>query len=437
MKKFIYLVQSEENIKKLSKQLPTSDSDVIFLTWERPVNNAIFFPLSTWAEARNRLYQEVFNTNYLYYIFVDGDADLKFTELSKNTKKSPWRVFENYLLKFLPAFGTPRFFWNKQVSEEVQTVYHYDATINAIHREALNVLLPIYDGDDMESWWNSGIYFLHLTSMLYRNHVFQFNTVEVVNRAHRIYPRHYDWEKIDYKFKTSILSTKLTSNFQPHNPLSQSSNGTVKKKSVSYAYTKEALSNFFDFNNPIFKRRLAIQDNIANDKTYAVCDHSKLPYWGQHIHKNWGTKTAMLLFGPLLILYELRKRYLQHSKEFKQNVCSIIWFLLRITRPLRHRFKLRKIKKDKTPIEKIDRIIKRYASHRKNFFFISIGSNNGRGDLIYRYVKQYKYHWKGILIEPVPYIFERLKNTYKGFGGLIFENVAIDKKDRYKKYSGL
>ena len=39
-----------------------------------------------------------------------------------------------------------------------------------------------------------------------------------------------------------------------------------------------------------------------------------------------------------------------------------------------------------------------------------------------------KYHWKGVLIEPQPDVFERLKANYAGLNdALSFENVAISR----------
>lgn len=71
------------------------------------------------------------------------------------------------------------------------------------------------------------------------------------------------------------------------------------------------------------------------------------------------------------------------------------------------------------------------SSRTSDFFFIQIGSNDGKtGDPIYDYIIRYR--WKGILIEPVKYLFQKLKKTYKGMKDLEFENVAIDKKTGYR-----
>lgn len=57
--------------------------------------------------------------------------------------------------------------------------------------------------------------------------------------------------------------------------------------------------------------------------------------------------------------------------------------------------------------------------------FIQIGSNEGpmRTDPLSALIK--RGDWKGVLIEPVPKIFEKLKKNYAGRSNLFFENVAI------------
>lgn len=67
--------------------------------------------------------------------------------------------------------------------------------------------------------------------------------------------------------------------------------------------------------------------------------------------------------------------------------------------------------------------------------FIQIGANDGiRADLINKYINQKK--WKGVLIEPVPYLFDQLVKNYSFNPNLHFENVAIsDKKGKQIIYS--
>jgi FkbM family methyltransferase len=78
----------------------------------------------------------------------------------------------------------------------------------------------------------------------------------------------------------------------------------------------------------------------------------------------------------------------------------------------------------------------RYAQVNKDFifrliskkkppvFFIQIGANDGvKNDPINYFVKKYK--WSGILVEPLPEYFRRLKENYKSEPQLIFENVGV------------
>ncbi len=93
-----------------------------------------------------------------------------------------------------------------------------------------------------------------------------------------------------------------------------------------------------------------------------------------------------------------------------------------------------KILKRKNYLEdKFDKIIRDYADNHKDFFFIQIGANDGmKFDPTYLYVR--KYGWKGILVEPVDYVFTKLKENYRSIGGLVFENVAIGNKNGFKNF---
>ncbi len=57
---------------------------------------------------------------------------------------------------------------------------------------------------------------------------------------------------------------------------------------------------------------------------------------------------------------------------------------------------------------------------------VQIGSNDGMmGDPLFRLVNKNK-RWKVLFVEPVPYLFEKLKHNYKVSPRFIFENVAIN-----------
>ena len=88
------------------------------------------------------------------------------------------------------------------------------------------------------------------------------------------------------------------------------------------------------------------------------------------------------------------------------------------------------------PEGEIGRYIQNYSREKGKgkMTFIQVGANDGfTGDNIFWFIK---YHlWSGILIEPVGYLFEKLKRTYKHCSNqLFFENVAISEKDEIKEF---
>jgi len=82
----------------------------------------------------------------------------------------------------------------------------------------------------------------------------------------------------------------------------------------------------------------------------------------------------------------------------------------------------------------IKSILFAFAQKESNATFVQVGAHDGRsGDLIHDFVVDYP--WRGIFIEPVPYLFERLVLNYKNYGDRFsFENVAIDTSDGVKKF---
>lgn len=76
------------------------------------------------------------------------------------------------------------------------------------------------------------------------------------------------------------------------------------------------------------------------------------------------------------------------------------------------------------PTLSVDNALSALVPLSKPIFFLQIGANDGvTGDPLYKYVIQH--HWAGVLIEPVPYVFERLQNNYRDEKQLRFENVAV------------
>lgn len=59
-----------------------------------------------------------------------------------------------------------------------------------------------------------------------------------------------------------------------------------------------------------------------------------------------------------------------------------------------------------------------------NFFFVQIGANDGvTDDPIRKYILQYG--WRGVFVEPLPDVFERLQANYEGMGRFEFLNAAV------------
>ena len=74
-------------------------------------------------------------------------------------------------------------------------------------------------------------------------------------------------------------------------------------------------------------------------------------------------------------------------------------------------------------IEEID-FFESLKNRVKEPFFLQVGAMDGvYDDPLYEIIE--KYHWPGLLIEPLPDIFEKLKQNYRGHNNLIYENVAI------------
>ncbi len=68
-----------------------------------------------------------------------------------------------------------------------------------------------------------------------------------------------------------------------------------------------------------------------------------------------------------------------------------------------------------------------------DLFFVQIGANDGVvHDPFYRHICSND--WRGILVEPVRYYYDRLKQNYVGNTKLIFENSAISSCDEVRSF---
>lgn len=82
-------------------------------------------------------------------------------------------------------------------------------------------------------------------------------------------------------------------------------------------------------------------------------------------------------------------------------------------------------------IKELDEVVQPYL--RDGFFFVNIGANDGVvADPIYPFI--HKYGWRGIAVEPVPYVFEQLRQNYDGLEGVILENAAVSDRQEVLFY---
>jgi FkbM family methyltransferase len=74
------------------------------------------------------------------------------------------------------------------------------------------------------------------------------------------------------------------------------------------------------------------------------------------------------------------------------------------------------------------RLIRAFAESHPHAFFIEIGSNDGvQHDYLRPIVMERP--WRGIMVEPVPYVFERLRRNYGALARVELENAAIADRD--------
>lgn len=84
-------------------------------------------------------------------------------------------------------------------------------------------------------------------------------------------------------------------------------------------------------------------------------------------------------------------------------------------------------------MEKTDYILEKFSQSQSKVFFVQIGAGDGIiHDPIRFFIK--KYNWSGILIEPVPYVYNKLIEGYKENTSLVFENLAISEKAETRKF---
>jgi hypothetical protein len=71
--------------------------------------------------------------------------------------------------------------------------------------------------------------------------------------------------------------------------------------------------------------------------------------------------------------------------------------------------------------EELSRLAQKRGS---SMFFLQVGAMDGKNfDPLFKHVR--RFNWQGLLIEPLPDMFERLRQNYSDCAGLLFENCAV------------
>src|SRR5262245_52875544 len=78
--------------------------------------------------------------------------------------------------------------------------------------------------------------------------------------------------------------------------------------------------------------------------------------------------------------------------------------------------------------DRVELVVRAFAEQVPNVFFLQIGSNDGSQLDPLRFAIR-RYRWRGIMVEPVPYVFARLKQNCGSLPGVILENVAVAERD--------
>jgi hypothetical protein len=264
IKPFVYLIQSASDMPY--PDIPDERNDILLLTWKTPSpwKDAVFYPNSTWNEGRNRLLKEALarNTDYLYYIFLDGDCIVKEdTDLARMLNVplcgNPFRTFERYLLEWEPAVGYTRYSWQyTEPNTEVNLGYNFDALFNAFHRETLSFLLPYYTGFDSESWLYSQHIMNHLTAILYNSHRIQFNVITTRNATRKSYAHRKKYWGLPTTFLMNAISSDLKKRMKITDPNSiHPLPGKPEKKSGSYMLSDSFVKDHFDVHHPLVRYR--------------------------------------------------------------------------------------------------------------------------------------------------------------------------------------
>lgn len=220
-KKFLYLVQGEAKLVRSYRDLGNRPhSDAVFLTFDEPLDGALFYPESTWAQGRNKLLDAALEKGaYLYYIFCDDDIEFR---------AGSWKKFEDNLLKYSPGIGVPVFPRTRGnilnfPTFNYQPFFINDEQLMAFHRDVVHdrLVLPYQTRFDKINWWASCEIQQILIQNFYCFSALQFNEIQVRNTCKERYDIQHDNDKmfreivLQWMGKQFVNDYRLTAHYTP------------------------------------------------------------------------------------------------------------------------------------------------------------------------------------------------------------------------------
>lgn len=262
MKKFIYLVQGRSDLVRNYLHLKErSDADVILLTYDEKIENALYCPNSTWSEGRNILLDSAkAKGEYLYYIYCDDDIEFV---------KGGWDEYENLLLKYKPAIGCPVFPKNKRSPIhffEMQLICILDQQLIAYHRDLVldGLILPYQQIFDDFSWWAAGAIENLIIENFYSDSAIQFNNVRILNKVHGRYD--LTNSKINYPTCVEWFGKECKNGFKRYLHLNE-----YKRRVKLKVLLKTLISLFFNFRKkPDYRLNVETLNNFFKSESFLL-----------------------------------------------------------------------------------------------------------------------------------------------------------------------
>ena len=248
---FVYLTQTEQCLTpSLIQTLELSDAskcrcDVIVLSYKAecleksaPHVTYVFGNETTWGSGRNKLYFHAMERelDYLYYIFLDDDITLKFTEAATPEMKrlTPISVFQDWLLDYEPAVGVGDYEVHDGSSELRSTIQTackemvvnetalanptilFDPLFNAFHAKAVSHIFPMEVSHENSNWWLTDKYVSSVVELKFRGQALMFFPVGVGNLLHRPYPQSFNGTEEAWRTFIEAVQKEAPAQYKDH-----------------------------------------------------------------------------------------------------------------------------------------------------------------------------------------------------------------------------